>query len=168
MRRLRAPKSNAHGASRVLSRTVNSGRLNSGGSAEKSAATYAFFLTDKPMNADNLVKLVVNTLDDGKGRDISVVDVRGKTSMTDFMVVASGTSERHVKSLAGHVAEEAKKNETQPIGVEGEDVGEWVLVDLGEVIVHVMKPQIRDFYQLEKLWRGESGPIETIPALSVY
>ncbi len=128
----------------------------------------SYFLTDKPMNADNLVKLVVNTLDDGKGRDISVVDVRGKTSMTDFMVVASGTSERHVKSLAGHVAEEAKKNETQPIGVEGEDVGEWVLVDLGEVIVHVMKPQIRDFYQLEKLWRGESGPIETIPALSVY
>ena len=120
------------------------------------------------MNADNLVKLVVNTLDDGKGRDITVVDVRGKTSVTDFMVVASGTSERHVKSLAGHVAEEAKKNETQPIGVEGEDVGEWVLVDLGEVIVHVMKPQTRDFYQLEKLWRGESGAIETISALSVY
>jgi ribosome-associated protein len=124
--------------------------------------------TIKLMNADNLVKLVVNTLDDGKGRDITVVDVRGKTSMTDFMVVASGTSERHVKSLAGHVAEEAKKNETQPIGVDGEDVGEWVLVDLGEVIVHVMKPQIRDFYQLEKLWRGESGPVETIPALSVH
>lgn len=113
------------------------------------------------MNADNLVKLVVNTLDDGKGRDITVVDVRGKTSITDFMVVASGNSERHVKSLAGHVAEEAKKNEAQPIGVEGEDVGEWVLVDLGEVIVHVMKPQIRDFYQLEKLWRGDANPGET-------
>ena len=120
------------------------------------------------MNADALVKLIVTTLDDGKGRDITVVDVRGKTSMTDFMVVASGTSERHVKSLAGHVAEEAKKNETQPIGVEGEDVGEWVLVDLGEVIVHVMKPQTRDFYQLEKLWRGEAGPAEMLPGLSVH
>ncbi len=120
------------------------------------------------MNADALVKLIVTTLDDGKGRDITVVDVRGKTSMTDFMVVASGTSERHVKSLAGHVAEEAKKNETQPIGVEGEDVGEWVLVDLGEVIVHVMKPQTRDFYQLEKLWRGEAGSAEMLPGLSVH
>lgn len=108
------------------------------------------------MNADSLLQLVLTTLDDGKGRDITVVDVRGKTSMTDFMVVASGTSERHVKSLAGHVTEEAKKNEAPPLGVEGDDVGEWVLVDLGDVIVHVMKPQIRDFYQLEKLWRGES------------
>ena len=110
------------------------------------------------MNADNLLQLVVSTLDDGKGHDITVVDVRGKTSVTDFMVVASGTSERHVKALAGHVTEEARKNAAYPLGVEGEDVGEWVLVDLGDVIVHVMKPQTRDFYQLEKLWRGE--PLE--------
>ena len=108
------------------------------------------------MNADTLLQMIISTLGDGKGRDITVVDVRGKTSMTDYMVVASGTSERHVKSLAGHVAEEAKKNATMPLGIEGEDVGEWVLVDLGDVIVHVMKPQIRDFYQLEKLWSGES------------
>ena len=107
------------------------------------------------MNADTLLQMIISTLGDGKGRDITVVDVRGKTSMTDYMVVASGTSERHVKSLAGHVAEEAKKNATMPLGIEGEDVGEWVLVDLGDVIVHVMKPQIRDFYQLEKLWSGE-------------
>jgi ribosome-associated protein len=107
------------------------------------------------MNTDNLLQLVVSVLDDGKGRDITVVDVRGKTGITDFMVIACGTSERHVKSLAGHVAEEAKKNQAQPLGMEGEDVGEWVLVDLGDVIVHVMKPQIREFYQLEKLWQGE-------------
>lgn len=107
-------------------------------------------------NTDTLLQMVITTLDDGKGRDIMVVDVRGKTSITDYMVVASGTSERHVKSLAGHVAEEAKKNSTMPLGIEGEDVGEWVLVDLGDVIVHVMKPQTRDFYQLEKLWRGEA------------
>lgn len=120
------------------------------------------------MTTDNLLKLVVTTLDDGKGRDITVVDVRGKTGVTDFMVVASGTSERHVKSLAGHVAEEAKKNATQPLGVEGGDVGEWVLVDLGEVIVHVMKPQTRDFYQLEKLWRGESLPLEPGAGMFVH
>lgn len=120
------------------------------------------------MNTDNLLKLVLSTLDDGKGRDITVVDVRGKTGMTDFMVVASGTSERHVKALAGHVAEEAKKNATLPLGVEGEDVGEWVLVDLGDVIVHVMKPQSREFYQLEKLWRGESLPMEPAAGGAVH
>jgi ribosome-associated protein len=108
------------------------------------------------MNTDHLLQLVVSTLDGGKGRDITVVDVRGKTAITDFMVIACGTSERHVKSLAGHVAEEAKKHEAQPIGMEGEDVGEWVLVDLGDVIVHVMRPQIREFYQLEKLWSGDA------------
>ena len=115
---------------------------------------------DKQMNVEKLLEVVLSTLEDSKAKDVTVLDVRGKTSMTDFMVVASGTSERHVKSLASHVAEEAKKNDTQPIGVEGEDVGEWVLVDLGEVIVHVMKPQIRDFYQLEKLWRGDASPGE--------
>lgn len=120
------------------------------------------------MNAENLLRLVVATLDDGKGHDINILDMRGKTTMTDYMVLASGTSERHVKSLAGYVAEEAKKNQTQLIGVEGEDVGEWVLVDLGDVIVHVMKPQIREFYQLEKLWRGDPGPVDEAVSLSVH
>lgn len=107
------------------------------------------------MNTQGLLDLVLMTLDEGKARDIEVLDVRRKTSMTDFMVVASGTSERHVRSIAMHVAEESKKHEMMPIGMEGEDVGEWVLVDLGEVIVHVMKPQTREFYQLEKLWGGD-------------
>jgi ribosome-associated protein len=107
------------------------------------------------MNTEELLQLVVFVLDDGKGRDIKILDVRGKTGITDFMVIASGTSERHVKSLAGHVVEEAKKKEAPPLGVEGEQVGEWVLVDLGDVIVHVMKPQVREFYQLEKFWHGD-------------
>lgn len=107
------------------------------------------------MTTDELLQLVLLALDDGKGRDVKILDVRGKTGITDFMVIASGTSERHVKSLAGHVVEKAKDNETQPIGVEGENIGEWVLVDLGDVIVHVMKPQTREFYQLEKLWHGD-------------
>lgn len=109
----------------------------------------------KSMNTEELLQLVVFVLDDGKGRDIKILDVRGKTGIADFMVIASGTSERHVKSLAGHVVEEAKKKEASPLGVEGEQVGEWVLVDLGDVIVHVMKPQVREFYQLEKFWHGD-------------
>ncbi|MGZ8215960.1 ribosome silencing factor [Methylomagnum sp.] len=107
------------------------------------------------MHTEDLLQLVLNTLDDGKGRDIKALDVRGKTNIADYMVIASGTSERHVKSLAGHVAEEAKKNEVPPLGMEGENVGEWVLVDLGDIIVHVMKPQAREFYQLEKFWHGD-------------
>jgi ribosome-associated protein len=109
------------------------------------------------MNTEQLLQLVLFALDDGKGRDIKILDVRGKTSIADFMVIASGTSERHVKSLAGHVVEEVKKNEAHPLGVEGENTGEWVLVDLGDVIVHVMKPQVREFYQLEKFWHGDHG-----------
>ena len=116
------------------------------------------------MNAEALLELVLSTLEDGKARDVQVLDVRRKTSMTDYMVVASGTSERHVRSIAIHVAEEAKKHQMMPIGMEGEDVGEWVLVDLGEVIVHVMKPQTREFYQLEKLWRGDGA--NDLPSVS--
>jgi ribosome-associated protein len=111
--------------------------------------------TQQRMTTEELLQLVLCTLDDGKGRDIKVLDVRGKTSITDFMVIVSGTSERHVKSLAWHVVEEVKKSGTQPLGMEGENVGEWVLVDLGDVIIHVMKPQVREFYQLEKFWQGD-------------
>lgn len=107
------------------------------------------------MTTEQLLNLVLYALDGGKGRDIKIIDVRGKTGVTDFMVIASGTSERHVRSLAGHVVEEAKKNEAPPIGVEGENTGEWVLVDLGDVVVHVMKPQTREFYQIEKFWHAD-------------
>ncbi len=107
------------------------------------------------MQSNELVTLVLAALDDGKGRDIKVIDVRQKTSITDYMVIASGTSERHVKSLADQVVEKAKASHIEPLGVEGQATGEWVLVDLGDAIVHVMKPQIRDFYQLEKFWQGD-------------
>ncbi|HYE35630.1 ribosome silencing factor [Methylocaldum sp.] len=111
------------------------------------------------MTTDQLLQIVLLALDDGKGKDIKVIDIRKKTGIADFMVIASGTSERHVKSLAGHVVEEAKNNEVQPLGVEGQGVGEWVLVDLGDVIVHVMKPQTREFYQLEKFWQSDYSPV---------
>ncbi|WP_026611823.1 ribosome silencing factor [Methylocaldum szegediense] len=114
------------------------------------------------MTTDQLLQIVLLALDDGKGKDIKVIDVRKKTSIADFMVIVSGTSERHVKSLADHVIDEAKKNEVQPLGVEGQGGGEWVLVDLGDVIVHVMKPQTREFYQLEKFWQADHLPLYAV------
>ncbi|NOR39582.1 MAG: ribosome silencing factor [Gammaproteobacteria bacterium] len=102
--------------------------------------------------SDQLLKIVMTALEDMKGVDIRVIDVRDLTSITDRMVIVSGTSTRHVKALAENVVLESKKNGYKPLGVEGENVAEWVLVDLADVVVHVMMPEIRDFYALEKLW----------------
>ena len=95
---------------------------------------------------------VLDALDELKAKDIREIDVRGKTSIADLLVIASGTSARHVKSIADEVLKFAKKAGVHPLGVEGEGEGEWVLVDLGDVIVHVMLPRIREFYGLERLW----------------
>lgn len=105
-----------------------------------------------PIPAADLLDLVVHTLEEHKARDVTVLDVRGKTGITDYMVVASGSSDRHVKALADHVLEKAKERGLLPIGTEGQEASEWVLVDLGDVIVHTMKQQTRELYQLEKLW----------------
>lgn len=104
------------------------------------------------MQLEALIELSENALADLKGVDIKVLDVRGKSSITDVLVIASGTSTRHVKALAENVALEAKKAGHAPMGLEGNTDAEWVLVDLNDVVVHVMLPQIRDFYNLEKLW----------------
>ena len=104
------------------------------------------------MNTEKLLTVVQNALEDKKGKDIKILNVRQLSDITDFMVVATGRTARQVIALAQHVIEQAKSNGHRPLGDEGGDVGEWVLVDLGDVIVHVMQPQTRDFYQLEKLW----------------
>lgn len=104
------------------------------------------------MNTDKMKELVVHALGDLKAIEVLVLDVKDMTSVTDVMVIASGTSNRHVKSIANSVIEKAKENGVQPLGMEGDDVSEWILVDLGDVVVHIMKPDIRDFYNLEKLW----------------
>lgn len=104
------------------------------------------------MQTDELKQLAVRALEDLKGVDIAEYDVRELTSVTDVMVIASGTSARHVRSLADAVVLASKKNGLQPLGVEGEKEGEWVLVDLGDIVVHVLQPRVREFYALEKLW----------------
>jgi len=101
---------------------------------------------------DALAKLAVEALEDVKGADIKVLDVQGLTSVTDWMVICTGTSNRHTKSLAENVIDMAKQSGTRPLGIQGTETGEWVLVDLGHVVVHVMLAQARAFYQLEKLW----------------
>ncbi len=104
------------------------------------------------MQTEQLKTTAIQALEDLKGVDIAAYDVREMTSITDVMLIASGTSDRHVKSLADAVVMACKKAGVVPLGVEGEREGEWVLVDLGDVVVHVMQPRIREFYALEKLW----------------
>jgi len=101
---------------------------------------------------DRLLNIVVDAIDDMKGVDLLVIDVRDMTSITDRMVITSGTSTRHVKSIADSVALKAKQAGFPALGVEGAQAAEWVLIDLGDVVVHVMTPAIREFYALEKLW----------------
>lgn len=112
-------------------------------------------------SAESLLAQVRAALEEIKAKDAVELDVRGKTSIADFMVVVSGTSTRHVKSIADEVVKFAKKVGVMPLGVEGEREAEWVLVDLGDVIVHVMLPRIREFYAIERLWTvGDQPPEE--------
>lgn len=110
------------------------------------------------MQAEQLRDLVIEALDDLKAVNTVTLDVTGLTDVMDYLVIASGTSNRHVKSLADNVCVEAKKQGQRALGVEGEDAGEWVLVDFGDVVVHVMLPATRDFYDLERLWTEQPRP----------
>ncbi|MDH3979951.1 MAG: ribosome silencing factor [Gammaproteobacteria bacterium] len=110
-------------------------------------------------HVDRLLATTLAALEDMKAVDVRVIDVRGQTSITDIMVVASGTSTRHVKAIADNVELEAKQTGVQALGVEGEKGSEWILIDLADVVVHVMMPAVREFYALEKLWSvgGQAG-----------
>ncbi len=109
-------------------------------------------LKGDPLESTELKNFVVDKIDDMKGRDIIELDVQGKSSITDLLIICSGNSKRHVMSIADNLVVEAKQAGHIPLSVEGKDTGEWVLVDLGDIIVHVMQDETRDFYQLEKLW----------------
>lgn len=104
------------------------------------------------LHSIDLLQLALDKLDDMKARDIITLDMVGKTGETDFMVVCTGTSNRHTKSIAWYLISELKKLGITLLGVEGERHGDWVLIDLGDVVVHVMLEEYRQHYQLEKLW----------------
>jgi len=116
-------------------------------------------LPNPPPSVDALLETVKDAVAELKANDVVEIDVRGRTSVCDYMVIASGTSTRHVKAIADEVVRFAKKLDCQPLGVEGEREAEWVLVDLGDVVVHVMLPRVREFYALERLWTvGDEPP----------
>jgi len=108
------------------------------------------------MELEAMKQAVVAALEDIKARNIVVMDVRKLTSMTDYMIVASADSNRQTRALADNVQKKLKESGAQVLGVEGEGTGEWVLVDLGAVVVHIMQPAIREYYNLEQLWGGLS------------
>jgi ribosome silencing factor RsfS/YbeB/iojap len=114
----------------------------------------------------SLRKQVLTAMDDLKAKDVKEIDVRGRASFADLLVIASGTSTRHVKSIADEVVRFAKRAGVLPLGVEGEKEAEWVLVDLGDIVVHVMLPRIREFYSLERLWSvgGDADSDAALPA----
>jgi len=107
------------------------------------------------MELASLEKLVFDSLDDLKALDISVMDVSDKSSVTDRMIIATGTSSRHNKALLEKLVERAKRENILPLGVEGQNVSNWMLVDLGDVVVHIMTAEAREYYNLEKLWGTE-------------
>jgi ribosome-associated protein len=116
------------------------------------------------MNSKQVIEMAVSALEDMKGVDLVVIDIVGKSSIADAMVLVTGTSQRHVRSLAESVRLSAKEADHPPLGVEGGDSSDWVLVDLGDVIVHVMTEEKREFYSLEKLW--SVGPDDEKPSAS--
>ncbi|MCF7354084.1 ribosome silencing factor [Vibrio sp. CK2-1] len=104
------------------------------------------------MQLNELKDFLADKADDMKAENIITLDVKGKSSVTDYMIVCTGTSKRHVASIADNVAKEAKIAGIEALGIDGEDEGEWVVVDMGSVMVHIMQEASRDLYQLEKLW----------------
>lgn len=106
----------------------------------------------KAATAKKTQSWIQNALEDAKARDIAVLDVRKISDFTDYMVIATGTSNRHVQSTADKVVDALRTHGVRTVGVEGGKIGDWVLIDFGDVIVHVMREETRDFYNLEKLW----------------
>ena len=107
------------------------------------------------LSPDELQHLVIDALEDLKAVDIRDINVQGVAGFTDRMVFASGNSNRHVKSIAQSVLDKTKQAHITPIGCEGEDVGDWILIDLGDVVVHIMLPDTREFYDIERLWSDQ-------------
>lgn len=116
---------------------------------------------DRPapgIDVDAATQVVLTSLDDDKAEDVVAIDIRGKSSFADMLVVASGRSARHVGALADHVMRKLKDAGVKDVRVEGLPQGDWVLVDAGDVVVHLFRPEVRSFYNIEKIWTGGQGP----------
>ena len=111
---------------------------------------------DTSHNANLLMYHIFSLLEDNKAEDVVTIDLAGKSSMADYMVVASGHSKRHVISICDKIIESLKINYHMRASVEGKQKGDWVLVDTGDIIVHLFRPEVREYYQLEKMWRSDS------------
>lgn len=108
------------------------------------------------MTSDVLLSHILKSLDDDKAEDVVQIDLRGKTSIGDYMVIASGRSSRQVAAIAEKLTDRLKQDHDRLCKVEGKETGDWVLIDTGDIIVHVFRPEVREFYQLEKMWQPQS------------
>lgn len=132
--------------------SVNSQRLTGPACWPFSIVITQLFTQGENLQGKALQDFVIDKIDDLKGQDIIALDVQGKSSITDCMIICTGTSSRHVMSIADHVVQSSRAAGMLPLGVEGENAADWIVVDLGDVIVHVMQEESRRLYELEKLW----------------
>lgn len=133
-------------------------RLSAGG---KTTATAGAVTAGISNGAEHpLLSLILTSLEDDKAEDVVAIDLRGKSEMADYMVIASGRSSRQVAALAEHLVDKMKSEMDRLCRVEGKDAGDWVLIDCGDAVVHIFRPEVREFYQLEKLWSPETAVAE--------
>jgi ribosome-associated protein len=121
-----------------------------------SSAIAAGLIASEPKDPETLLAAVLGSLDDAKAEDIVAIDIRGKTPIADHMVVCSGRSQRHVGAIAEHLLQDLKDGGFGTAAVEGQPACDWVLVDTGDVIVHVFRPEVRQFYNIEKMWAADN------------
>lgn len=125
------------------------------GSAEKSASPQA--PSSAGYSAEEVLNAIVSSIEDSKGEDLSTIDIRGKSALGDYMVIASGRSHRHVSAIADHLQRALKNEGYGPVKVEGEQAADWILIDTGDVIVHIFRPEVREFYGIEKMWNMDES-----------
>lgn len=122
---------------------------------------------DRPARGNDVeaaTRVVLSSLEDDKAEEILAIDIRGKSSFADMLVIASGRSARHVSALADHVLRKLKDAGVKEVRVEGLPQADWVLVDAGDVVVHLFRPEVRAFYNIEKIWTGGGGPSASLPS----
>jgi ribosome-associated protein len=116
------------------------------------------------VDVDDATRVVLSSLEDDKAEDILAIDIRGKSSFADMLIIASGRSARHVGALADHVMRKLKDSGVKDVRVEGVPNCDWVLVDAGDVVVHLFRPEVRSFYNIEKIWAASPGPTPALPS----